>query len=179
MLDVLDEHSKVQNLIILLIVTITMTLVMGYFSQQFLTLSGGLPIPDTRLGYTFTEIQDLFSTVGQEGLLVYRNLQILDMFYPLAYSLAFVAGIMIAIRSCPERFQKIRMAGLVPIVAAVFDYIENILIATQAQSYPILDETVISIASAFTMMKWLTLLISLIVFLIFGSIALASRMKVE
>lgn len=176
-IDVLDEHSKALNLGILTIVTASLSIVMGYFSQQFLILSAGLPVPDMRFGYSFTDIQNLFSIVGKEGLLLYRNIQIIDMYYPLAYSLSFAVGIMILIRNCPERFQAIKVAALVPIVSAIFDYIENILIATQTFSYPTLDETLISIASAFTIMKWSTLLISLILFFALALVAFVTAIR--
>jgi len=70
-MELLDRIKKLATLrifLLFLVLTITVAVVMmGYVNPQILELSGGLPILDTRLGYTFAEVEQLFTVLGEQG----------------------------------------------------------------------------------------------------------------
>lgn len=176
-LDRLDELATKTGLVVALVLTIILYAIIGFFNQQFLALSGGLFVPDMRFGYSLADIQQLFSTVGTDGLRVYSAMQDADTFLPIVYSLAISFGILIAIRNCPDRLQKTKSLGMFPLIVAIFDYAENILIATQVASYPTLNGGIIELASIYTTLKWVTLGISFLILIVFGVIAIVYSAK--
>ena len=80
--------------------------------------------------------------------------------FPIGYSLSLVFGIAMLMRNTfPNRKQE-RIIILLPIIAAIADFVENMLIASQAISYPVVSEQIIAIASTVTILKWLLLYIA-------------------
>ncbi|MHA2187050.1 MAG: hypothetical protein ACW99V_02295, partial [Candidatus Thorarchaeota archaeon] len=73
----------------------------------------------------------------------------------------------------------LRYLIFIPIVAAIADYIENILIASQALVYPNLSETIISIASFITTMKWILLYLAFALVLVLILILIYKRLSKE
>lgn len=122
---------------------------------QMLALTGGLPILDTRLAYTFDDVNELLTALGASGRQLYTYHQIADSLFPLAYALtmAFVLGTLVR-RVSPEN-ARTRAMVLLPLLGALFDYLENALIATQIASYPALSPAIIAVASAMTGAKWI------------------------
>ena len=53
--------------LLFLILTIIVVLAMGNVTPQILALSGGAPILDIRPGYTFADVEHLFTVLGEQG----------------------------------------------------------------------------------------------------------------
>jgi hypothetical protein len=131
---------------------------MGALTQMLVyDVYGDANMPDTNFGYTFADIQGAFDTLGSDGLQMWLQVHLLDLIFPLTYAFSMTFGILMELRDAIPEKKNLRFLALLPILAAIADYIENTLIATQATSYPILSEAVISVASAVTITKWLLL----------------------
>ena len=92
--------------------------------------------PDMRFFTSADDIAGFLDACGSSGRDVYRNMQIADLFYPavvglfLASSLALVIG-----RLLPRGSRAIWLAAI-PIVASLFDYVENIFAWFALAQYP-------------------------------------------
>lgn len=125
-------------------------------------VSGGFGIPDARIYYSFTQLQEIFQHYGDAGRHLYLKLQWIDMFYPLVYASLFSVLLYLV-------FNRTRLYKLVvlPFVAAAFDYVENILLRISIHSFPHMSPTVVHISGVITYMKWLLLFFAFFL-LIFG-----------
>ncbi|MCK5239170.1 MAG: hypothetical protein KAR33_06460 [Candidatus Thorarchaeota archaeon] len=159
-LKALDRISTGRNLILSIIASAIVVITMAMLTQTLVyDVYGDALMPDTNFGYTFTEIQTAFDTLGQEGLQVWLQVHLLDLIFPLTYAFAMLFGIILELRAAFPEMQKLKLLVILPLGGAISDYIENALIATQAISYPNLSASVIALASAVTITKWILLYI--------------------
>jgi hypothetical protein len=131
---------------------------------------GDFTMPDMRFGYTFTEIQAAFTSIGAEGLRMWAIAHSPDFIFPLAYSFSMMFGIMMELNSLGKNSGVLRKTALLPLLGGIADYVENTLILTQIAVFPNLSELVIIIASVTTIIKWAFLILGFIV--IFGLLIL-------
>jgi hypothetical protein len=123
-------------------------------------LAGGLPILDMRLGYSASAAARLFDALGAAGRTAYLHLLwTVDLGLPALFAL-FLSG---AIRR--GRFHRLAWA---PVLAAAFDYAENIAITILLLHYPRQLPTLVRLSSACTLLKFAGYLASLA--LIVGSL---------
>ncbi len=171
----LDRIKKLATLRIFLLFFGLMIFVamvmMGYVHPQILALSGGLPILDSRLSYTFADVEHLFTVLGEQGRQLYTTLQVLDLIFPLGYGMSMTLALTgIITRLFPEG-HPMEKAIFIPILGMIFDYLENITIAALIASYPNLSLLVVSIANIFTQLKWSCIILALALLVILGRFA--------
>ena len=178
-MELLDRIKKLATLrifLLFLVLTITVAVVMmGYVNPQILELSGGLPILDTRLGYTFAEVEQLFTVLGEQGRQLYTTLQVLDLIFPLAYGMSMTLALTGVITRVLPQGHPLEKAVFIPILSMIFDYLENITIATLIASYPNLSPLAVSIASIFTQLKWSCIILALTLLAILAVLALIKK----
>jgi hypothetical protein len=154
----IDRISNSRNLAIVIIACIVLLSTMNYLIQVLVyNVYGAAAMPDTSFVYGYEDIQHFFDTLGPEGLQAWSLVHLLDILFPLAYSFAFLIGIAMELKIVYPQKRELRVLFLVPLIAAIADYLENLLIASQIASYPSLSPTIISIASFATMTKWIAL----------------------
>ena len=105
-------------------------------------------------GYSFDYAYELLDKLGAEGREIYLSTQLpLDFIYPGLFSITYslllvwVFGKIFNIRS------KIFFFALVPFLAGIFDYAENVFIIKMISSFPDLQVATVNIASIFTLLK--------------------------
>jgi hypothetical protein len=135
-------------------------MVMAILIQTWVSdIYGDVTMPDTRISYTINEITEVFNALGQEGLFAWAQAHMLDFVFPLTYTFALSFGINLENRRAFPGNESARKLVIIPLMAGLLDYLENILILTQIASYPSLSEIVILIASIVTSMKWAILML--------------------
>ena len=122
----------------------------------------GSTIPDLKFYYTPDQLKTVFQNFGREGIDEYLDLQLVDMVYPLSYSLLLAVLLFIGYGKT-----KYRSVTWLPVVAAAADYTENFLIRSLAVRFPAFNETVARIAAFFTAWKWIFITLSIV--LVLGS----------
>jgi hypothetical protein len=153
-----DRQSSLRNLAIFTVLSLSMMLVMFYLTQILVyNVYGEFVMPDLRLSYNILDLQAIFSLVGQEGMIAWEQVHLLDYMLPLAYSLAIASGIIYGLRRTYPEKTSLKKLVLIPLLGCVMDYVENLLILSQIISYPSLSEPIISLASVFTTMKWISM----------------------
>ncbi len=176
---ILDRVKKLATLkifLLFLVLTIVVAIVMmGFVNPQILALSGGLPILDSRLGYTFTEANHLFTVLGEQGRQLYTTLQVLDLIFPLGYGISMTLALTGIITKLFPEGHSMEKTILIPIFAMIFDYLENITIAALIASYPNLSPLVVNIANIFTLLKWSSIILALALLAILAILALSKK----
>ncbi len=172
LLDHIKKLTTLRFFLLFLVLTIIVAVVMmGYVHPQILALSGGLPILDTRPGYTFADVEHLFTVLGEQGRQLYTTLQVLDLIFPLAYGMSMTLALTgVVTRLFPEG-HPMEKAVFIPILGMIFDYLENITIAALIASYPNLSPLAVSIANIFTQLKWSCIILALTLLVILARFA--------
>ncbi len=145
-------------------IKIWLTALFGFFMLVVLpvvSMVSDSASPDTMFFYSSGRFYDLMESYGQSG----RNLYIIlrwtfDLVYPLVYGLFFMM-IMIALNS------KIKFLFF-PILGVIFDYLENTVATINVGIYPKEVDFLVYLMQVFSLMKWLSLLITvaLIIYLL-------------
>ena len=163
----LNTTSKPVWLTIILVAYIVMQYAFNglfdFSTSHLKEVSGGYSIPDLFFYYSPEQLHDLFHHFGKSGLTEYMHLQLIDMFYPLVYSILLSSLLFIGYRHS-KRYWVIYF----PVIASVFDYLENFTLRFLALSYPAFNNSVAHFAAFCTAWKWIFVYIS-ILFLITGS----------
>ncbi len=94
----------------------------GRFSLAAVADACGLPAPDVAFAPSSAATQAFFAGCGESGLAAYRDLQVVDLFYPAALAIFLAAALALLLtRVMPGA----AWLALVPIVASLGDYVEN------------------------------------------------------
>jgi len=166
-----ERHSNRRNLLLSIIASIGTIAIMSMATQILVyEVYGYFTMPDTRFGYSFTDIQTAFVGIGAEGLQAWAIAHSPDFLFPLAYSFAMMFGTMLELNKVEKNSGLLRKSVLLPLAGGIADYIENTLILSQIAIFPNLSELVIAIASVVTLLKWAFLILGFVV--IFGLLIL-------
>jgi len=176
LLDRVKKLATLRIFLLFLVLTIVVAMVMmGYVNPQILALSGGLPILDSRLGYTFAEVEHLLTMLGEQGRQLYTTLQVLDLIFPLGYGMSITLALTGVITKLLPEGHPMEKVISIPILGMLFDYLENITIATLIASYPNLSPLAVNVANIFTLLKWSCIMLALALLVILAILALGSR----
>ncbi|WP_420397061.1 hypothetical protein [Nioella sp.] len=114
--------------------------------RQLAEISGGMPILDFEPGYDTARVREVFTAYGVEGMALYGRIQVLDLVNPALYSLLAAA---LTAMLWPER----PSVALLPLLAALGDYAENITLTLLARGFPDLPEGVVAVSSTLSLVK--------------------------
>lgn len=116
-------------------------------------VSGQAPFDMRPFGYGPAEAADLLNTLGAQGRVYYLTRQIpLDTVYPAILALTLIAATAWARHGASGDWQT-RLAAVLAIAAAAFDYCENLGIVAIILSWPDIPDGLIHAASAATVAK--------------------------
>jgi hypothetical protein len=133
--------------------------------------SNGMKLLDMMpTGYDLNYVSELFSLLGENGRLTYLNNQIpVDMIYPLLFGLSYCLLLGYFLKKLNKFNSKYIYLCLLPIIASIADYLENIGIIAMLKNYPELTGVAVKTTSSFSLIKSIstsTFFITLIVMLI-------------
>jgi len=105
-------------------------------------------------GYSLSYANELLNSLGANGRNLYLSTQLpLDFLYPGLFSITYSLMLVWLCSKLFNKNSKIYYFALVPFLAGIFDYIENIFIIKMINSFPDLQVTTVKIASIFTVLK--------------------------
>ncbi len=115
--------------------------------------SKGLEILDLQLwGYTPEYIHTLFAALGSEGRSFYLTTQLpIDIVYPFLFGISNSALLLYLFKKL--EFKQYRFVCFLPLIAALFDYLENMSIAHMLFYYPDFSDAFAIFANIFTLGK--------------------------
>ena len=160
------------NLVYTFMLTVTIPKTMEF--------SNGMKLLDMMpTGYDLNYVSELFTSLGENGRLTYLTNQIpVDMIYPLLFGLSYCLLLGYFLKKLNKlNFPYIYLC-LIPIIAGIADYLENIGIITMLKNYPELKETTVYTTNIFSVIKSIStsiFFIALIVVLITLGIKVLNR----
>ncbi|MGB5499641.1 MAG: hypothetical protein WBM77_11995 [Maribacter sp.] len=162
------------NVVYLFMLMVTIPKTMGF--------SNGMKLLDMLpTGYNQDYVNELFRTLGENGREMYLTNQIpVDMIYPLLFALTYSLLLAYFLKKLNKLKFPFTYLCLLPIIAGIADYLENIGIITMLNSYPDLTETTVNATNTFSIIKSTStsiFFIVLIVILIILGIKFAKRNK--
>ena len=120
-----------------------------------LKITNGANILDFEFGYTYEKAYDMLTALGAEGRIFYlTKILPMDFLFPLTYML-FYAGFMALFIKRATQKKAYRVLLFIPVLAMLFDWIENIGIIALLKSYPNLPELAVLTASISGMLKFI------------------------
>ena len=152
----IQKHSTGRVIIVLFTFTMSVYLTMLSYSIPAVSVfAPELPIFDlTPLGYSYNYANELLGTLGDEGRNLYLYTQLpLDFIYPGLFSITYSFLLIWLFGKTFSRDSKVYYFALVPILAGIFDYVENVFIIKMINSFPDLQVTTVKVASTFTILK--------------------------
>ncbi|MGY5852294.1 MAG: hypothetical protein RTU92_01865 [Candidatus Thorarchaeota archaeon] len=155
--DRLIQRATGKNMLIFLIISVVTIMIMSLAIVPIMDAeSGNLSSLDTRFFYTYDDVTELLTALGPTGRLYYLYQKIVDSFFPIGYGI----GLTLALGYLWKR-NELKTSWsfiiLLPVIGAVFDYTENILITTQLVSFPVISEVIVNLAVIATILKWVFL----------------------
>jgi hypothetical protein len=134
--------------------------------------TGSAVSPDTSFFYTPGDLYRMAESYGEQGRQAYVRARFtFDLVWPLVYTVFFVTAIGWVYRAFPPG-SRLQRANLVPLLAALFDYLENLSTSVVMARYPAQTAVLDRLAPLFTMLKWE--LVGLSFILLVGGIAVAA-----
>jgi hypothetical protein len=150
------QKSTKKELIFWFVTTYLLYFYMVLFPiPQLKELAGGMNIPDMMpTGYDPAYLYNLLLTLGVKGRNLYLFKQIpFDMIYPFLYGFSFTLLLAYIYNLLFTKYSVLRFICLIPFVATIFDYAENITIAKLIYTYPYFSVSNALMANTFTILK--------------------------
>ena len=105
-------------------------------------------------GYDLNYVSELFSSLGENGRTAYLTNQLpVDMVYPLLFALTYCLLLGYFLKKLNKLVVPFTYLCLLPIIAGIADYLENIGIITMLISYPDFSEIVVKTTNSFSLIK--------------------------
>jgi uncharacterized membrane protein YhaH (DUF805 family) len=125
---------------------------------KVMSFSNGMKILDMMPGgYDSAYVNLLFNTLGKTGRDMYLYHQIpVDMIYPLLFIISYTLLLAFFLKKLEKLDTGLFFLCLLPLVAGIADYLENIAIITMLKHYPDLSDTQILMANIFSTTKSIT-----------------------
>ena len=127
------------------------------FGPRLDAAAGGLPVFDLRIGgYTFEEAKTYLAALTPEGRDIYLGpVRLIDTIFPGLLAATLYCALVVLLR--PWLGSNARFVAILPIVPAIFDWLENAAVAAMLRAgadgvTPEMVET----ASRWTVVKWWT-----------------------
>jgi len=180
---VLEKYATGKKVLSLFILTNVVFLFMLMVTiPKTMEFSNGMKLLDMLpTGYNLDYVNKLFSTLGENGREIYLTNQIpVDMIYPLLFGLTYTLLLAYFLKKLNKLKSPFTYLCLLPIIAGIADYFENIGIITMLNSSPNLTEITVNTTSTFSVIKSTSttlFFIALIVILIILGIKFVGRKK--
>lgn len=136
-------------------------------SRESASISGETGSPDLSFYYTRDDLYEMAEAYGVEGRAAYIKARFtFDVAWPIVYTFFLSTTISWAFLKFSTPDGKIWRLNVLPVLGALFDYLENASTSLVMFRYPSLSPPVDFLASWFTLLKWLLIVGSFLILLI-------------
>ena len=130
--------------------------VLPVLAEQMDSISSGLGTPDTLLFYGKDKLYTLAEVYGAAGRSAYITTRIqYDIIWPIVYTAFLVTSIGWCSVKLDRQSQVLRMFNIFPLLAMIFDFVENISVSLVMAFYPEREFVFSTVAQVATPVKWL------------------------
>jgi hypothetical protein len=117
--------------------------------------ASGAGSPDMSFYYTAEDLYQMADGYGKEGRDAYIRARFtFDLIWPLVYAIFLSTGISWVFQRSFAVDSVWRRANIMPVIGALFDYLENISTSVVMARYPSSTAVLDKLAAVFTMLKW-------------------------
>jgi len=128
--------------------------------------SGPQPVPDLMPGYAPSDLYPLFERYSAEERTHFVWMRFtLDLVWPILYAGALCAWMSAALGRTVAASSALRLANLLPALAALLDALENMALSVVILRAPLRTPGVDLAASLFTLCKWSAVVVSVLALL--------------
>lgn len=122
---------------------------------KVMSFSDGMKIPDMMpIGYEPEYVLTLFEKLGEQGRNIYLYQQLpVDLLYPLLFSITYFLVILFFLQKLQKLNRETYYLSLLPLIAGLFDYLENFVIIYMLGSFPTISVSTIKLSAFFTVFK--------------------------
>ncbi|GAB5565615.1 MAG: hypothetical protein Wins2KO_26780 [Winogradskyella sp.] len=133
-----------------------------------MAFSNGMKLLDMMpMGYDLNYVTELFTALGANGRSIYLTNQIpVDMVYPLLFALSYCLLMGYLLKRLHKLNSQYIFLCLLPIIAGIADYLENIGIIVMLKYFPELTEFTVKTTNFFSLIKSISTSIFFIVFVV-------------
>lgn len=129
------------------------------------------------IGYSSDYAKELLESIGPIGREVYLTRQLpIDFIYPGLFSVTYTLMLIWLFGKRFDRESKVFLLALIPALAGIFDYLENVGIILMLKSFPNINSSVVQISSIFSIVKSF-LTTAFYILLLFGLLKLLVKRK--
>jgi hypothetical protein len=154
------------TLVALLVFLLFTTLVLPLVASKAEAEIGDIGSPDLSFYYAAEDLYRMAEAYGEEGRQSYvRGRYTFDLVWPLVYTFFLITALSWLTRKAFALGSVWQQANLVPLLAALFDYLENVSTSIVMLRYPAQTLVLDRIATVFTMLKWLFVSVSFMLLL--------------
>jgi hypothetical protein len=130
---------------------------------------------DLTIGFNSQKMLQMVADYGDEARAYYAQTEMTkDVIYPIVY--AFLFGVILSLLYRDKAYKPFHWVNLLPFIALIFDYLENICIVSLLQKYPLQSLTVANFCEVFKLLKWISFGFA-IVFIFYGLVSLLIEKK--
>jgi len=113
----------------------------------------GQPVLDVRWVYGPDDAYSLLSQCGPLGRAAIRNQQLADLVYPAVNGVVVALGLRLLVQALAPGRRQLQFVVVIPVLAAVLDYLENLGIWTLLLTYPTRLDGVVRVLALITPAK--------------------------
>lgn len=153
---ILEKNISAKKVLTLFILTnVVYAFMLMVTIPKTMGFSNGMKLLDMLpTGYNLDYVNELFRTLGENGREIYLTNQIpVDMIYSLLFGLTYSLLLAHFLKKLNRLKFPFTFLCLLPIIAGITDYLENIGIITMLYSYPELTSTIAKTTNIFTIIK--------------------------
>ncbi len=164
-----EKNTSGKKVLGLFILTNTVYLYMLTVTiPKTIEFSNGIKLLDMMpTGYDLAYVSSLFSSLGKNGRETYLTSQIpVDMIYPLLFGLTYCLLLGYFLKKLNKLKPPLNYLCLLPIIAGIADYVENIGIITMLNNYSDITESMVNVTNTFSIIKSTSTSISFIVLIL-------------
>ncbi len=152
------SSGKIALISVLVFLTFT-AFVLPVQSRTADEYSIGVGSPDMSFFYSSEDLTRIAEAYGGSGRIAYVQARFtFDLIWPIVYAFFLVTTISWTIQRAFPRSSAIRRGNLLPLAAALFDYLENISTSIVMLRYPQPTPLLGNLAPLFTLLKWILIM---------------------
>lgn len=183
LIKILEQKAGGKTVLGLFILTnLVYVIMLAVTIPKTMAFSEGMKLLDMKpTGYDYAYVNELFKALGENGQKIYLTNQIpVDMIYPLLFAISYCLLMAYLLKKLSKLNTPYIYLCILPVIAGVSDYCENIGIITMLKNYPSFTETTVSLTSTFSVIKSIStsiFFIAIILILILLGIKLFKKIR--
>jgi len=156
LIEKLQRYSSGRVVLLLFIATMLVYLIILFYTIPSVIDQA----PDMKLfdmspgGYSQTYAEELLLAIGPAGREAYLKRQLpIDFIYPGLFAVTYTLMLVWIFKKSFNAESKVFSLALIPAMAGLFDYLENLCIIVMITSFPALNPNLVKVSSMFSIIK--------------------------